>query len=174
MITEIYHRIADLITRKESAKYFWKLYTKANNSTNLVIKYYYRYKFHKLNKENSSGIPITSKFENCPFFPHGLSGIFISNYASIGKNCVIFQQVTIGSNTLGDSKGKGAPMIGDNVYIGSGAKIIGNVRIGDNVRIGANCIVVKNIPNNCTVVLQSPRIIQHKNIKDNTFIGRKI
>ena len=96
--------------------------------------------------------------------PHGLNGIFISDGATIGKNCVIFHQVTIGSNTLEDSKGRGAPTIGDNVYIGAGAKIIGRVKIGNNVRIGANCVVVENIPDNCVVVLNKPRILQKSNI----------
>ena len=51
----------------------------------------------------------------------------------------------------------GAPVIGDNVYIGAGAKIIGGVRIGNNVRIGAGCVVVEDVPDNCTVVMPKPR-----------------
>lgn len=57
------------------------------------------------------------------------------------------------------SKSYGAPQIGNNVYIGIGAKIIGGITIGDNVRIGANCIVTENIPNNATVVMDKPRVI---------------
>lgn len=57
----------------------------------------------------------------------------------------------------------GAPEIGDNCYIGAGAKIIGNIVIGDNVKIGANCVVVEDIPDNCTVVLEKPRIIRRNN-----------
>lgn len=53
----------------------------------------------------------------------------------------------------------GAPNIGDYVFIGAGAKILGNIKIGDNVRIGANCVVVSDIPNGATVVLEKPRII---------------
>lgn len=53
----------------------------------------------------------------------------------------------------------GAPNIGDDCYIGAGAKIIGNINIGNNVRIGANCVVVEDIPDNCTVVMDKPRII---------------
>lgn len=51
------------------------------------------------------------------------------------------------------------PIIGDNVYIGPGAKIFGGIQIGNNVRIGANCIVFQDIPDNATVVLEKPRII---------------
>lgn len=57
---------------------------------------------------------------------------------------------------------RGAPTIGNNCLIGAGAKIIGNVRIGNNVRIGANAIVVDDIPDNCTVVMNKPRVIVRK------------
>jgi len=60
-----------------------------------------------------------------PSFPHGAYGIFISGGAEIGANAVIFQQVTIGSNTLPDSNGRGAPRLGDDCYIGAGAKLVG-------------------------------------------------
>lgn len=102
-------------------------------------------------------------------FPH-FNGIFISYKAKIGNNCVIYQQVTIGSNTLPDSKNVGAPIIGDNVFIGAGAKIIGNVHVGNNVRIGANCIVCEDIPDNSTVVLGKPIVIKHDNPRDNKFL----
>ena len=57
----------------------------------------------------------------------------------------------------------GAPQIGNNVFIGAGAKIIGPVIIGDNARIGAGCIVVKDVPANATCVMQSPRLIIKEN-----------
>ncbi len=107
----------------------------------------------------ASWIGYKSQFEEEPFLPHGLFGIFISHGAKIGKNCTIFQHVTIGSNKLSDSKGKGAPVIGSNCYIGAGAKIIGNVIIGDNCKIGANCVVVKNMPDSSVAVMQPSRII---------------
>lgn len=53
----------------------------------------------------------------------------------------------------------GGPTIGDNCYIGAGAKIIGNIKVGNNVKIGANCVVVEDIPDNCTVVMNKPRIL---------------
>jgi serine O-acetyltransferase len=107
-------------------------------------------------------IPVDITIKGIPVLPHGLKGIFISQCAIIGKNCTIFQQVTIGSNMLTGSKGFGGPIIGDNVLIGAGAKIIGNVKIGSNVKIGANAVVVKDIPDNATVVMVAPRIIIHK------------
>lgn len=92
-------------------------------------------------------------FKSIPHLPHGLYGIIVSHNAVIGANVTIYHQVTIGQGR------GGAPIIGDHVFIGAGAKIIGNVRIGNNVRIGANCVVVKDVPDNATVVLEEPRII---------------
>lgn len=98
-------------------------------------------------------------FKSKPIFPHGIYGVFISGSAEIGEECIIFQHVTIGSSWLPGSSNNGAPALGNNVYIGAGAKIIGNVHIGNNCRIGANAVVVRDVPDNCTVVCASPRVI---------------
>lgn len=82
--------------------------------------------------------------------PH-LNGIYIHPGAVIGENCTILQQVTIGANEHRIDHEKAAK-IGDRVYIGAGAKIIGDIVIGDDVRIGANAVVTKNIPAGMTVV----------------------
>ncbi len=79
--------------------------------------------------------------------------------------------MTIGSNTLSGTKHPGAPVIGDNVYIGAGAKIIGGIRIGNNVRVGANCMVTSDIPDNATVVLSTPRVILREGPRNNVFQG---
>jgi len=83
-------------------------------------------------------------------FPHP-NGIVIGEYAVIGKNCTIFQQVTFGGKVLGDAKDANYPKIGDNVVIFAGAKLIGNISIGDNVIIGANSVVNKNFPSNTVI-----------------------
>ena len=114
--------------------------------------------YHKTLQEKGSWISVAAEFETVPIFPHGIFGVFISGGVKIGNNCVIFQQVTIGSNTLIDSTGFGAPVIGNNCYIGAGAKIIGKVTIGNNVRIGANAVVTKDVPDN-TVVTSAPNTI---------------
>lgn len=77
----------------------------------------------------------------------------MSHNAIIGKNACIYHQVTIGEGN------GGAPIIGNNVLIAAGAKIIGNIQIGDNVRIEANCCVYFDVQDNCTVVLPKPRVI---------------
>ena len=78
------------------------------------------------------------------FIQHGFSTIITCH--SIGDNCWVNQQVTIGYS------GRFCPVIGDNVVINAGAKVIGNVVVGNNTIIGANAVVVKNVPPNCTVV----------------------
>jgi serine O-acetyltransferase len=70
--------------------------------------------------------------------------------AKIGKNCRIQQGVTIGR--IGGFRGGGVPIIGDNVYIGTGAKILGDVKIGNNVKVGANAVVIKDVPDNAVAV----------------------
>lgn len=82
--------------------------------------------------------------------PHPF-GIIINRTASIGRNVTIFHQVTIGVNEH-HGRPDVAPTIGDNVFIGAGAKIIGPITVGNNVRIGANAVVTKDVPDNATVV----------------------
>jgi len=83
------------------------------------------------------------------FIDHGM-GVVIGETSIIGDNVTIFQGVTLGGT--GKEKGKRHPTIGNNVVIGTGAKILGNIVIGDNVNIGANAVVIKDVPANSTVV----------------------
>ena len=131
---------------------------------------FWRFIYYSYLEHYGSYIGVRAKLEEIPCFPHKLSGIFISNSARIGKGCTIFHQVTIGSNTLKDSKNLGAPTIGDNVYIGCGAKIIGNVKIGNNVRIGANAIIVKDIPDNSVAIMRGLDVIVKESVMDNKFV----
>lgn len=80
--------------------------------------------------------------------PHGFNGIHISRYSTIGANCTIYQNVTIGRGN------NGAPIIGDNCLLGANSVIIGNIKVGNNVKIGAGAIVVENIPDGVTIVGQ--------------------
>ena len=129
-------------------------------------------RYNNLCYRNNSYIPYNTKIGNNLHLPHGLFGIFISEGAIIGENVTIFHQVTIGSNTLLGTKKSGFPIIGDNVYVGAGARIIGGVRLGSGVRVGAGTVVVKDIPDNCTVVSQSGvRILTHDSEMNNTFVN---
>lgn len=118
---------------------------------------------------HAASISIDANIKSPLILPHGVSGIFITQSAVIGSNVVVFQQVTIGVNTLKGSKSYGAPIIGDNVYIGAGAKIIGAAHVGNNVRIGANAVVVNNVDSNSVVVPEN-RVILRKSKQDNTFV----
>jgi len=124
-------------------------------------------KWKKIEERYNCNIPIEANVPASTIFPHQLSNIFISSRAHIGEGCVIFQGVTIGTNTLKDSKGYGTPTIGNNVYIGAGATIIGNITIGDNARIGANTTVIDSVPENGTCVSAPPVYIKHNNKKEN-------
>lgn len=148
---------------------FWKHRGKMQKSKNSLIRKYHSLKCQKILYKNNASIEPQTKIDGRITFPHGLNGILISAGAEIGKNCTVFHQVTIGSNTAQGSKHIGSPKIGDNVYIGAGAKIIGGITIGNNVRIGANCVVTEDVEDNATVVLNKPRIIVHKETRDNSF-----
>lgn len=94
------------------------------------------------------------------FYIGHYGNIIISEQAVIGDNVNISHGVTIGRSNRG--KNKGFPTIGDRVYIGPGAKIIGKITIGDNVTIGANCVVTRDVPENAVVVGIPGRIISQK------------
>ena len=114
-------------------------------------------------------IGIGATFHGRPYFPHGLHGVFISSESVIGKNAVIFQHVTIGAVRTAGSAHVGNPIIGDNCYIGAGAKIIGDIRIGNNCRIGANAVVYEDMPDNSIAVCSPTRIITKNAPLDNRF-----
>jgi serine O-acetyltransferase len=98
-------------------------------------------------------ISINSQLGGGLLLPHP-NGIVIHPGAIIGPNCLIFQQVTIGSR--GD---KGLPVIGGHVDIGAGAKILGGVKIGDHAIIGANAVVLQDVPAGKTAVGIPAKII---------------
>ena len=92
-------------------------------------------------------------------FAYGAIGIVLHADCKIGKNCIIGTNVTIGGRGR-----KGVPVIGDNVYIATGAKVLGPITIGDNVVIGANAVVINDVPANVVVAGIPAKIIKTKNI----------
>jgi len=96
------------------------------------------------------------------FIDHGF-GVVIGETAEIGKNCILFHNVTLGGT--GKHKEKRHPAIGNNVLIGTGAILLGPINVGNNAKIGANTFIInKNVPNNCTVA-GNPGIIVRQNGK---------
>lgn len=83
------------------------------------------------------------------FIDHGM-GVVIGETSIIGDNVTLYQGVTLGGT--GKEKGKRHPTLGNNVVVGSGAKILGDITIGDNSYIGSNAVVIKDVPPNSTVV----------------------
>jgi serine O-acetyltransferase len=83
------------------------------------------------------------------FIDHGM-GVVIGETAEVGDNVTLYQGVTLGGT--GKEKGKRHPTLGNNIVVGSGAKILGPLKIGDNSKIGAGAVVLKDIPANSTVV----------------------
>jgi serine O-acetyltransferase len=117
---------------------------------------HYKYKFGVV-------IPHSAKIGRGLYIGH-IRNIVISDQAVIGDNCNLSQDVTIGQANRGVRKG--AAVIGNNVYIGPGAKIVGAVHVGHNVAIGANCVVTKDIPDNAVVVGVPGRVISFEGSKD--------
>jgi serine O-acetyltransferase len=90
------------------------------------------------------------------FIDHGM-GVVIGETAILGDYCLIYQNVTLGGT--GKETGKRHPTLGDNVVVGAGAKVLGNIEIGDRVMIGAGSIVLRDVPKDCTVVGVPGRIV---------------
>ena len=93
------------------------------------------------------------------FIDHGM-GVVIGETAEVGDNVTLFQGVTLGGT--GKEKGKRHPTLGNNVVIGTGAKVLGSFTLGDNVQVGANAVVVREVPPNSVVVGVPGRIVRQQ------------
>lgn len=122
-----------------------------------IAKYFYTRKHYLIARYISEKAKSKTGIEIHPgatigknlFIDHG-TGVVIGETAILGDNVVMFHGVTLGGT--GKETGKRHPTIGNNVFIGSGAKILGNIKIGNNVKIGANAVVLKDIKENTTTV----------------------
>lgn len=91
------------------------------------------------------------------FIDHG-TGVVIGETAEIGDNCTLYQGVTLGGT--GKHAGKRHPTLGNNVMVGSGAKVLGPFKVGDNAKIAANAVVLEPVPENSTAVGIPARIVR--------------
>ncbi|MBR8838058.1 MAG: serine O-acetyltransferase [Stigonema ocellatum SAG 48.90 = DSM 106950] len=96
------------------------------------------------------------------FIDHGM-GVVIGETAIIGDYTLIYQGVTLGGT--GKECGKRHPTLGENVVVGAGAKVLGNIQIGNNVRIGAGSVVLRDVPADCTVVGIPGRIVYRSGVR---------
>lgn len=97
----------------------------------------------------------------CVMIDHGM-GVVIGETAVIGDRVTIYHGVTLGASK--SMKGKRHPTIGNDVIIGAGSKVLGNITIGNNVIIGANSVVLKSTPNDVTVVGSPAKIVKSKGV----------
>lgn len=131
---------------------YWKVFFMRQNTQSGWKRDLYTVFLNRSARKHGGYIGKDTVFASRPRLPHGLHGIFISRYARIGKECWIYQNVTIG-----ESNGK-APTIGDDCLIGAGAVLVGDITIGDRVKIGAGALVVHDVPSDSVVYGQTARI----------------
>ncbi|MGL5032550.1 MAG: serine O-acetyltransferase [Microcystaceae cyanobacterium] len=98
------------------------------------------------------------------FIDHGM-GVVIGETAIIGDFALIYQGVTLGGT--GKESGKRHPTLGENVVVGAGSKVLGNISVGNNVRIGAGSVVLRDVPADCTVVGVPGRVVHRSGVKVN-------
>lgn len=139
-----YLRLCQYLAKKRPRIVVFPLYALAR-----ILLRHYSYKFGMF-------IPYDTPI-GLGFYIGHCGDIHFNAKAQVGKNCNISQGVTLGQANRGSNKGY--PTIGNGVYIGPGAKIVGAVRVGNNVAIGANCVVTKDVPDNAVVVGIPGRVI---------------
>lgn len=130
---------------------FWSIFNHRIAHFFYTIKLYFIARLISQISRFLTGIEIHpgAKIGNRLFMDHGM-GIVIGETAIVGDDCTIYHQVTLGGT--GKEAVKRHPTVGNNVLIGAGSKVLGNIIIGDNVKIGANSVVLKNVEDNKTVV----------------------
>jgi serine O-acetyltransferase len=114
-------------------------------------------------------IPFTTRIGEGLYIGH-FGGIVVNELSVIGKNCNLSHEVTLGQANRG--KRKGCPVIGDNVYIGPGAKLVGKVTLGSHVAVGANCVVTHDVPESGVVVGVPGKVISRQGSAD--YVNRTL
>ena len=138
-------------------KKYWKRRSAVINSSSplpFIVKLYYLYYIKKTagRCHCSFGTSLNdgAQFETPPYLPHGPQGVIVGHDAKIGKECIIYHQVTIAGGNV---------RIGNHTELGAGCKVLPGVQIGNYCHVGANAVVVEDMPDYSTCVMQKPRII---------------
>ena len=176
MFKRIKSDVKAVLDRDPAARSFWEVYFLYSGVKAIrhyrVAHWFYNKKMYFIARYISqrarkiTGIEIhpAAVIGNGVFIDHGM-GVVIGETTVIGDNCTIYQGVTLGGT--GKDKGKRHPTIGNNVVIGSGAKVLGPFKVGDNSKIAANAVVLSEVPENCTVVGVPGRVVKKNNVKVN-------
>lgn len=145
-----------LVVPKYGVLYFHRMHKilKLRSSIFAYLYYLLNYYLNKVDIGNNCDIGVDVKI------PHPLA-IVIGDTTVIGDNCIIMSCVTFGTNSAA-GKHNSYPFVGNNCYIGTGAKIIGSITLGDNVVVGANSVVIKSVPSGFVVAGVPARPIKNK------------
>lgn len=149
---------------------FQKWLRKYQDSNNYFFKILYKYLFILNRKKNFVEMSVDTEIGGGLYVVHPFA-ITINPEAKIGKNCNIHKGVTIGQENRG--RKKGAPWIGDEVWIGINSTIVGKIKIGNDVLISANSFVNFDVPNH-SIVIGNPGKIIHKDDATKDYINNKI
>ena len=140
-------------SKGDSLRLYWRLFFWRQRMKKGFLYQVLTFCLNRMARRHGGYIGNGAALADIPSLPHGLHGVYISRYASIGPGCRIYHNVTIG-----EVDGR-APSIGANCLIGAGAVLVGDIRIGDHVKIGAGAVVARDVPAHSTVVAPPPRIL---------------
>jgi len=155
-MNSITRRLLNYIKGYNHQKYWHRrsVVTNPHSKVWLPIKLYYLYYIKKQDGKHGCSFGMLwnggAKFVTPQNLPHGPYGIIVGNDVIVGRKCNIYHQVTIAGGNV---------KISDNVELGAGSKVLPNVHIGDCCHVGANAVVVEDMPDYSTCVMQKPRII---------------
>jgi serine O-acetyltransferase len=147
-------------SKGDNLSLFWRLFYLRDRTKQPLLRQALTFLLNRIAHRHGGYIGNGAVFGGVPTLPHGLHGVFISRYAKIGRDCWIYQNVTIGEVD------RSAPEIGDGCLIGAGAALVDGIKIGNDVKIGAGAVVCTDIPDGCTVVAQPPRVIVREVVRD--------
>ena len=140
----------------DNLRLFWRLFFWRSRTSSKLLGDVLTFFLYRMAHRHGGYIGRGAILADKPSLPHGLHGIYISRYAAVGRDCRIYQNVTIGE------VGGKAPVIGDHCLIGAGAILVGDITVGDYAKIGAGAVVSADVPDHTTVVAQAPRMISRE------------